>query len=53
MSDIENDKLQKSINFDKHTIERCENNDTDHVLKLSTTARLAVKDFFLNWEECW
>jgi len=52
MSYIKNDKHQKFIYSDEHTIERCENNDTDHVLKLSTTARLAVKDFFLNWEEC-
>jgi len=52
MSDIKNDKHQKFIYSDEHTIIRCKKYDINHVLKLSATARLAVKDFFLNWEEC-
>ncbi len=52
MSNIKIDKLQNFINSDEHTIERCKKYDIDHVLKLSKSARLAVKDFFLNWEEC-
>ena len=49
MSNIENNKIQKSINFDKHTIEKSDNCDADHVSYQYSIIKLAVNDFYLNW----
>jgi len=52
MDDIKNIELKKGINFDKHIIEKCDNCDEDHFSYQYSIIKLAVNDFYLNWEEC-